>query len=241
MADVNATSVHLPIEVWIANAALVHEDFQVDGGSGVTHPRIQNLSDFADHGVALGEYLDDETHMFDEPKQQIDVPVLTAVGSKLRDVKQLSGAETVQIPINAFSYTLYAIMQGLDPLTSIVNDENVKFDEAGYTAADTPSDSWDKVATMLDRMETIDTIRFALLAQVQPADPTLGDKYILCPKLTINMENIQQMVQTDYYKQTISLRAVILTAAELTRWQNIMPAIKKTIGMYSFHLDEPAS
>lgn len=238
MSDIQATSVHLPIEVWIANAALVHEDFQDDGGGTVTHPRIQNLSDFADHGHALGDFLDDETHMFSEPKQQIDVPVLTSIGPKLRDVKQLSGAEEVQIPINAFNYTLYAIMQGLDPDSAIVNDGDVKFDQVGYTGTNTPDATYDKVATLLDRSETIDTIRFCLLAQVQPADATLGDKYILAPKLTINMETIEQAVQSDYYQQTIALRAIKLTDAELTRWQNIMPAIKKTIGLYSFHIDD---
>lgn len=239
MADITASSVHLPIAVHIANAALVHEDFQVNGS--VTHPRIQNLQDITEHGVDLSDYLDDETHMFDEPKTQIDVPVLTAMGPKLRDVKQLSGAETVEIPIDAFTYAIYSIMQGLDPDTAIKNDGTVKYSDEGYTDADTPSGTFDKVATFLDRQESIDTVRFCLLAQIQPADPGLGDKFILCPKLTVNMENIQQMMQSDYYKQTISMRAVIMTDAELTRWQNIFPSIKKTIGMYSFHLDDSES
>jgi len=240
--DISASSIHLPIEIWIANAELVHEDFLIEGGE-VTQPRIQNLKDIEDNGHALGEYLDDETHMFSEPKEMVEVPQLTAVGPKIRDIKMLSGAEEVQIPIDAFNYVIYALMQGLDPDTAIVNDANVRFDNAGYTddggGTETPNATYDKIATLLDRQESINTIRFTLLAHIQPADPTLGDKYILCTKLAINMEQIQQMLQKEYYKQTISLKSVVLTDAELTRWQNILPAVKKTIGMYSFHMDTP--
>lgn len=238
--DITPTSVHLPIEIWIANAELVHEDFETDEGT-VVKPRIQNLKDIQDEGTALGEFLDDQTHMFDEPKELIDIPVLSSVGPKLRDVKMLSGAETVQLPLNAFTYAIYAIMHGFDPKTDILNDADVRFDNEGYTDPDVPNATFDKVASMLDRQETIETVRFALLAQVQPADPTLGDKYILCTKLTVNMEQVQQMIQKDYYQQTVNLRSIILTDAELTRWQNIVPNIKKSIGMYSFHLDEPAT
>lgn len=236
--DITPTSVHLPIEIWIANAELVHEAFETDGGD-VVKPRIQNLKDIQDNGTALGEFLDDQTHMFQEPKDGVDIPVLSAVGPKLRDVKMLSGAEEVMLPINAFTYAIYAIMQGLDPATSIVNDADVRFDNAGYTDPDVPNPTYDKIATMLDRQESIETVRFCLLAQVQPADPSLGDKFILCTKLSVDMEQVQQMIQKQYYQQTIALKSVILTDAELTRWQNIVPAIKKSIGLYSFHMDTP--
>lgn len=239
--DISASSIHLPIEIWLANAELVHEDFLIEGGA-VTRPRIQNLKQIQENGHALGEYLDDETHMFSEPKNMVEVPQLTAVGPKIRDIKMLQGAEEVQIPIDAFNYILYAIMQGLDPDTAIVNDANVRYDNAGYEDDNDEAvvnAVYDKIATLLDRQETINTIRFTLLAHIQPADPTLGDKYILCTKLAINMEQVQQMLQKEYYKQTISLKSVVLTDAELTRWQNIIPVIKKTIGMYSFHMDTP--
>lgn len=239
--DISPSSLHLPIEIWIANAELVHEDFLIEAGQ-VTRPRIQNLKDIETQGHALGEYLDDETHVFSEPKEMVEIPQLTAVGPKLRDVKMLQGAEEVQIPIDAFNYVLYAIMQGLDPDTAIINDADVRYDNEGYTDDnDSPvvNATYDKIATLLDRQESINTIRFTLLAHIQPADPSLGDKYILCTKLAINMEQIQQMLQKKYYKQTIALKSVVLTDAELTRWQNILPVVKKTIGMYSFHMDTP--
>lgn len=244
MSDIEASSVHLPINIWLANAALVHEDFVIDGGV-VTKPTIQNLKDIQDNGTSLGDFLDDETHMFNEPRERIEVPVLTAVGPKLRDVKVLNGPEEVEIPIDAFTYALYAIMQGMDPDTAITNSQDIRFDNVGWEddggGNAVTNATYDKVATLLSRVESIDTIRFTLLAHMQPADPDLGDKYILCPKLTINMEQVQQMIQKSYYKQTIMFKSLILSDAELTRWQNILPIAKKTIGLYSFHIDEPAT
>lgn len=220
MADITASSVHLPIEIWLANASGVHADV----------PTIENLADIMEAGYELSPYLDDESHVFAEPKTQVPIPVLTAIGPKVRDVKMLSGAETVELPINAFNYALYAILNGLDPATAIINDAPISLNA-----------NLDAVATLLNRVESIDTIRFCLLAQVQPSDPELGDKYILCPKLVINMETITQMLQSQYYKQTISLQSVVLTADELENWQTIFPSIKKTIGMYSFHVDIPVT
>lgn len=235
--DILATSVHLPINIWLANAELVHEAFETDGGS-VVKPRIQNIKDIETHGFSLANYLDDETHLFNEPKTAVEVPVLTAVGPKLRDVKMLSGAEEINIPINAFSYALYAIMQGLDPDVSISDSASIRLDNAGYEdPGNVPNEVFDAIATFVDKQESIDTIRFTLLAHLQPSDPTQGDKYILATKLSISMEAVQQMVNKEYYKQTIALKAVILTDNEVARWQNIFPSVKKTIGMYSFHVD----
>lgn len=237
MGDILATSVHLPINIWLANAELVHEAFQADGGI-VTRPRIKNINDIKDHGFSLANYLDDETHMFNEPKTAVEVPVLTAVGPKLRDVKMLSGAEEINIPINAFSYALYALMQGLDPDVSISDTANIRLNNEGYAdPGNVPNAVYDAIATFVDKQESIDTIRFTLLAHLQPSDPAQGDKYILATKLSIGMEAVQQMVNKEYYKQTIALKSVILTDTELTRWQNIFPSVKKTIGMYSFHVD----
>lgn len=233
MADIFPTSVHLPIDINIVNAAKVHEEI-LDN----TQPSVQNLKDIIDQGVSLAEFLDDETHIFSEPKNIIDIPQLTATGAKLRDVKILSGAETVTIPIQSFNYLLYALMQGLDPQTAILNAENAKWDADGYSAVDgTPDATFDRVVTILNRQESIDTLRFALLAQVQPADPTLGDKFILCPKLAINMEQIQQSISQSRFQQSIEFRSLVLTDAETTRWQNMVPFVKKSIGMYSFHAD----
>lgn len=233
MADIFPTSVHLPIDINVVNAALVHEPI-VDN----TQPTVQNLKDIVDNGVSLAEFLDDETHIFSEPKNIIDIPQLTATGAKLRDVKILSGAETVTIPVQSFNYLLYALMHGLDPATAIVNNQNAKWDEDGYAALDgSPVLTFDRVVTILNRVESIDTIRFALLAQVQPSDPTLGDKFILCPKLAINVEEIQQSISQSRFQSSINFRSLVLTDAETTRWQNMAPFVRKSIGMYSFHAD----
>jgi len=244
MSDVNIADIFLPINLWIANAELVHEDFQSDGAGGFDRPRIQNLKDIQTEGVSLQDYFDDETMEFNEMRSLVEVPVLTAIGPQTRTVASLQGATEINIPISAFTYTAEALMQGLDPNNDINNAADVRYDNQGYTdnaGTPDPNATFDKVATILDRVESIDTINYTLLAQVSPADPTLGDKYVLAPKLTVNKEEISHAIQSDYYKETIALKSNVLTDAELTRWQNILPSIKKSIGFYTFHLTTPVS
>lgn len=242
MSDIKPTGLHLPINIWLVNAEYLFEEFLVEGNE-VIRPRVQNLKAVTEQGYALGDFLDDETHLFNEPKELVEIPVLTPVGSKIREVKTLSGAEEVQIPVDAFTYGLYAIMHGLDPVNDILNDADVRWDNDGYTDDDgaVPNPDFDRVATILNRLETINQLNFTLLAQVQPPDPNLGDKFIFCPKLSVSMEEVQQTLTKEYYQQTIMFRSVYMTDEELERVQNIIPQAKKSIGLYSFHVNTPES
>lgn len=218
MPDINPnTSLHLPISVWLVNAAEVVGDT----------PTITNLSGIMDNGYNVARMLDTETQIFRETKQSVEVPNLTALGPQLKDVKVLRGPAEVQLPMSCWNYTVYAMMQGLDP--DIVLDDNVT------VALDAPADS---IATMLNQQETLDTVRFALLAHVQPPDPVAGDRYILLPKLVADMENVEHNLSADYYQQTMSLKSASLNEDEVALWQVILPVVRASVPMYIFNLTD---
>lgn len=219
MPDINPnSSLHLPIDIWIINADEIVGDT----------PTVETIEDIMTNGYSLARMLDDETQVFSETKSPVEVPNLTALGPQLKDVKILRGPAEIQLPLSCWNYTTYAMMQGLDPDTALQDNIDVKFADPM-----TP----DAVATMLNQQETLDTVRFAVLAHVQPPDAVAGDRYILCPKIVADMESVNLDLMSDYYQQTMSFKSVSLNAAELTPWQAILPVIRASIPMYIFNLE----
>lgn len=220
MADISPnSSLHLPIDIWIVSADKITGD----------NPTVESLTDIMEEGYSLGLMLDDETQVFSEPKNVVEVPNLTALGPQLKDVKIMRGNAEINLPLSCWNYVTYAIMQGLDPDEVLVNDIAIRF------ASNTASDA---TATMLNQQETLETHRFTLLAHVQPPDAEFGDRYILFPKIVANMESVNHDLQSSYYQQTMSFSSISLMKDEVEAWQEIIPVIRSSVPMYIFNVVE---
>lgn len=239
--DINPTAVHLPKNIWLFPLSYITEDFQEDGGE-VTHPRIQNLDDMKSEGFGFDDFIDEDTIEFNETKELVRRRILTATGGQTKDTFMLSGAVEISIPLNAFNYQLYAIMQGYDPNSAVINNGTIKISEDAYSDDQgTLNPTFDGDVTMIDRVESIITEKFGLLAEVIPEDASLGTKYLLATKVSASKEEIMKMIQKEPFAETVNLESNVLDDDELTRWQNIFPKVKKSIPFYEFSVKTAAS
>jgi len=234
--DIDPTGIHLPKNIWLFPISYITEDF------GANAPKIQNLDDMKSEGFGFADFIDEDTIEFKESKEIVKRRNLTPTGGQTSETFMLSGGLEIKIPINAFNYQLYAIMQGMNPDTAVINDADIRLSEQGYTDDQgTVNPTFDGQATMVDRVETIVTEKFGILAEVIPEDASLGTKYILGTKVSASKQEIMKAIQKDSYSESADLESNVLTDAELTRYQNIFPKVKKSIPFYEFSVKIPAS
>lgn len=124
-------------------------------------------------------------------------------------------ALTISLGVNGFSHDILAILVGLDPAEDVeTNFKFLKDDEVGVSAAGV-------------RMQgAIIKKKFLFVARIPLADSADGDLYVVSPKVVVEDQDIQHLMQNSNVTHNIPLKGLkMLNTAELSKIQSIFEPV----------------